>query len=65
MKNLVCKACGNNENFTQTARVSEVWFCDKTGMMVEVLESYDADESGNFQCFKCDSWEVENKEVDV
>ena len=56
---LVCKECGNKDKFTQTARVSEVWLCDNSGMMTDVLETYDAEEKQDFRCFSCDSYQVE------
>ncbi len=58
MKSLVCRECGNVEQFRRTARVTEEWVTDQYGNCAEVIESYDFETTDDISCFECDSSEV-------
>ena len=58
---LTCKDCGNTERFSVGAKEYHRWLVDGDGHYIEDLDCGDTDEGDDYQCMKCDSWNVERK----
>ena len=58
---LTCKDCGNTSKFDVGAIEYHRHQVDGNGDFVEDLGSDDVDQSNDYQCMECGSWNVEDK----
>jgi hypothetical protein len=62
MRHLICRKCGNTEDFSVGAKLYETWLVDSNGYFIKSFGGDDSDTADDYACYKCDSYEVEQTE---